>query len=101
MKCIRCDRKKFFETTVRLFGGISAKAWECKNCGEAVLDPEATEKALLLNRLSKGINVKVGSLGNSLVMRFPAELVELIGLKKGSKVTVKPDGFNKVIVTTA
>lgn len=100
MKCINCGASRFVEERVSLAGGVSAKAWKCLKCGELVLEPQAAQKALLFNKLRRGVKVKVGVLGNSLVMRFPKELVQLIGLKKGSEVTVRPEGRGKVVVTT-
>ena len=99
MKCISCGKKRFVETRVSLAGGIQAKAWKCKNCGEMLLEPKATQKALLLNKLRRGVKVKVGVLGKSLMMRFPRELVQLIGIKKGSEMVVSAEGSKKVVVT--
>ncbi len=100
MKCVNCGASRFTEERVSLAGGVSAKAWKCSKCGELVLEPKAAQKALLLNKLQRGVSVKIGVLGNSLVMRFPQELVRLLGLKKGSLVTVRPEGSGKIVVTT-
>ncbi len=101
MKCFNCGSKNYAETSVLLEGGIRARAWKCGKCGETILDPEAAQKALLLNKLKKGIEVTVGQLGNSLVMRFPAEIAQLTGLKKGKKITVYPQDEKKMVVSTA
>lgn len=101
MKCMVCGFSgKFVETTVSLAPGVRATAWKCGKCGEVVLEPEAAQKALLLNKLRHGVKVTIGRLGNSLVMRFPAEIAQLAGLKKGSKVTVYPENAKKVVVST-
>lgn len=101
MKCTSCGKKNFVETRVSLAAGITAKGWKCNSCGEIILEPEATQKALLLNKLHHGVKVRVGLLGKSLVMRFPAKLAEAFDLKKGSVVEVKSEGSKKIVVTPA
>ncbi len=54
MKCVICGSKDIFETTEVLAGGIRAKAWKCRKCGETLLEPKAAQKALLLNKLRRG-----------------------------------------------
>lgn len=99
MKCPTCGKSRFTETTVRLAGGIRAQAFKCNACGELILEPKATQKALLLNKLSHGVRVTVGKLGNSLVIRFPAEITELAGLRKGQKLTVTPTQDGKITLS--
>ncbi|GEM_PF-6891672 len=99
MKCVMCRGKKFKETRVSLAPGISATAWSCQTCGELVLEPKAAQTALMLNKLRHGVTVKVGVLGKSLVMRFPAEVANLFGLKKGTRVRVYPESQDKVVLT--
>ena len=101
MKCVKCGAKSFVETSVSLAEGIEAIAWKCKKCGEVILEPEAAQKALLLNKLKHGVKVKIGQLGKSLIMRFPSELAQLIGLKKGSQIIVYPENSKKVVLTRA
>mgnify|MGYP001604512722 CR=1 FL=1 len=90
MKCFSCGATKFSETAVSLDFGVKARAWKCAKCGELVLEPQAAEKALLFNKLKKGAQVRVGVLGSSTFMRFPAEVSRLLGLHKGSRVLARP-----------
>ncbi len=90
MKCFSCGGTKFSETAVSLGFGVKSRAWKCAKCGELVLEPQAAERALLLNKLKNGVEVKVGMLGASKVMRFPSAVSRLLGLRKGSRVLAKP-----------
>ena len=101
MKCVKCAGKNFIETNINLAEGVKAIAWKCKSCGEMLLETQAAKKALLLNKLRHGVRVKIGKLGANLVMRFPNELTQLIGLKKGSEVMLYPSDGKKVVVTPA
>lgn len=98
MNCVKCGGKKFVETSVHLAQGIKAKAWKCTRCGEMLIEPSAAQRALLLNKLKHGTEVTVGQLGNSLVMRFPADITSVTGLKKGSKVKVYAEDDDKLTV---
>ncbi|MEK6923732.1 MAG: AbrB/MazE/SpoVT family DNA-binding domain-containing protein [Candidatus Micrarchaeota archaeon] len=100
MKCYACGGKNFAEERVSLSGGISAQAWKCRKCGEVVIEPQAAQKALLLNKLKRGVEITVGQLGSSLVMRFPAEVAELAGISKGSKVKIYPESPRRLVVTS-
>ncbi len=100
-KCFNCGSRNIIETKISLAGGIKARAWKCVKCGEAILDSGDAQKALLYNKLKRGVKVKVGMLGNSLVMRFPAEITRLTGLKKGQKITVTPKENGEISLSTA
>lgn len=64
--------------------------WKCSKCGKTYLDSADAQKALLLNKLKKGVEVKVGQLGNSRVFRFPAKISQLLGLRAGAYVKATP-----------
>ncbi|MFH1246747.1 MAG: hypothetical protein V1644_00040 [Candidatus Micrarchaeota archaeon] len=90
MKCIFCGKRtKYREIVVTLQGGVPSKAWQCVTCKDYYLDPEATQKVLLLNKLQRGVSVKMGKLGNSIFFRFPADVVRLFNLKKGKEATAR------------
>lgn len=72
--------------------GIKVRGWECPKCDESVLHPHDAQRVFVLNKLKRGIPVKVGELGNSLIMRIPKEIAEFYNLSKGEAVMFKAEG---------
>ncbi len=91
MKCVFCGRNAVYrEIYVTLQpGSIRAKAWKCMSCKEYYMESGAAQQSLLLNQLQRGIQVKIGQLGNSGFFRFPADVMRLFKLKKGQEVTAR------------
>ncbi len=79
-----------------LIEGTKVRGWECPQCKETVLHPEDAQRMLLLNKLKKGITVKIGKLGESLIVRFPKEITEFYDIKKGEDVTLKAEDSDKI-----
>lgn len=69
--------------------GMKVRAWKCVKCGETDLHPEDAQRMLVLNKMKHGIPVKVGELGESLIIRFPKEVAEFYNISKGEEVTLK------------
>jgi len=69
--------------------GMAVRSWECLKCSEVVLHPEDAQKMLTLNKMRKGVSVKIGELGSSLVVRIPKELVSIYNLSKGEEIKIK------------
>ncbi|MBI4162803.1 MAG: AbrB/MazE/SpoVT family DNA-binding domain-containing protein [Candidatus Aenigmarchaeota archaeon] len=76
--------------------GMEIRAWKCSKCDEIVLHPEDAQKMLVFNKIKKGISVKVGMLGESLVIRFPKEVADFYNIKKGGEVVIKADSKKKL-----
>ncbi len=76
--------------------GVQIRAWECKKCKEIVLHPEDAQKVLVFNKLKRGIPVKVGALGEALIMRFPKEVAQFYKITKGEEITLKAEGLKKL-----
>ena len=98
-KCVNCNavmKKK--ELVVE---GIKVRGWECHKCNEAVLHPEDAQKMFIFNKLKKGLQIKVGSLGQSLIIRVPKEAAEFYEITKGKNVTLKAEDFNKLEIDTS
>lgn len=76
--------------------GVKVRAWECKKCREIVLHPEDAQKMLVFNKLKRGIPVKVGALGEALIMRFPKEVAQFYKIEKGEEITLKAEGPKKL-----
>lgn len=93
-RCTNCNavmKKK--QMTIE---GVRVRAWECKKCKEMVLHPEDAQKMLVFNKLKKGILVKVGSLGEALIMRFPKEVAQFYKITKGEEITLKAESQKKL-----
>ena len=83
-------KKKF------VFGGVEVRGWECEKCGESDIHGKDAQKVLVLNKLKKGIPVKVGELGESLIIRFPKELAEYYNIEKGESLVLKAETDKKI-----
>ena len=93
-KCTRCNspmRKKNL-----VVEGINVRGWECIKCKDAVLHPEDAQRMLLLSKLRRGLSVKIGELGKSLVVRIPKEVAKLYKLSKGELLTMKAESDTKI-----
>ena len=67
----------------------NVRGWECVKCDEVILHPEDSQRMLALNKLKKGLPVKIGELGNSLVVRIPKELAAMYKMAKGGEIMLK------------
>ena len=93
-RCLKCDRamrKKYL-----IVDGTKLRGWECKKCDETVLHPEDAQKMLVLSKLKRGLPVKIGELGNSLIVRIPVEMVELYELRKGGEILMKAESDRRI-----
>jgi len=82
------------------FEGFKLRGWNCPTCDETVIHPTDAQKFLVYNQLKQGIKVRVGELGNSLIMRFPKEAAAFCQIKKGKIVTLKVDHKNRLAIIT-
>ena len=76
--------------------GIKVRGWECPKCKDTVLHPEDAQKMFIFNKLKRGLQIRVGELGQSLIMRFPKEAAEFYKITKGKDITLKAEDFNKL-----
>jgi hypothetical protein len=79
--------------------GMQIRAWECAKCSETVLHPEDAQKIFVLNKLRKGIPVKVGRLGTSLMVRFPKEFTEYYNIEKGRDLILRAEDESRFEIT--
>ncbi len=63
--------------------GMPVRAWECRKCRETVLHPEDAQRTLVFSKLKKGVPVRVGKLGEALMVRLPKEFAQFYGIAKG------------------
>lgn len=87
MKCVRCGG--WAKETTLTIDGFRMRAWKCSKCGEEYLHPRDAERALILNKYKAGKKVKVGTLGESTIVRIPKELAQALGLTKGREIEIK------------
>ncbi|RLE40044.1 hypothetical protein DRZ77_03115 [Candidatus Woesearchaeota archaeon] len=99
-ECFSCGGKMKKEKVRLRFGDsyVEVEGLRCENCGETLLDPEETQRILLLNKLLKAVRLKVGSLGKSLIIRLPADVRDFLGLAKGDEVVIRISGEEKLIM---
>ena len=81
--------------------GMSVRAWKCPKCSETVLHPEDAQKMLVFNKLRHGIPVKVGKLGESLMMRLPKEFAQFYSIEKGGGLILKGEDESRFEVKVA
>lgn len=86
-RCTKCD--SIMKKNIIVIEGMHVRSWQCSRCKEIILHPEDAQKMLVLNKIKKGMPVKVGALGESLIMRFPKEVTEFYKIKKGEKIILK------------
>ena len=89
--CGAVMEKKIFN-----FEGTRVRGWECNKCNESVLHPDDAQKVLILNKLKRGITIKVGELGNSLIMRIPKEVAEFYKISKGEALKLKVENLKRM-----
>lgn len=69
--CIRCGL--LMRAGSITLQGIRVKSWRCPKDGEELIEPQGAERALVLNKLRRGIEVKVGELNGAPYVRFTKE----------------------------
>ena len=93
-KCTKCNSSMKKKNLV--VEGTNVRGWECVKCKDAVLHPEDAQKMFLLSKLKRGLSVKIGELGKSLVVRIPKEVANLYKLSKGEQITMKAESNNRI-----
>lgn len=91
-----CECGTWMKKKLFTLAGVRVRGWECPKCGESILHPEDTQYALVLNKLKRGIPVKVGELGNSLILRIPKEVADFYKIRKGGNLTLKAGDVKKM-----
>ena len=93
-KCTSCNiimKKK--ELIVE---GLKIRGWQCSKCNETTLHPEDAQKMFMFNKLKKGLQIKIGELGQTLIMRFPKEATEFYKISKGKNIILKAETLDKL-----
>lgn len=104
MKCPICEKElkkaKIREEQFGVFLG-EYEGLLCAGCGESFFDSETTKK-IVEKAKEKGIfgiegRTKIAQTGNSLAVRIPKKIADLLKLKAGKEVRVHPVGDTIVI----
>ncbi len=88
--CPECG-KKMNEEKREISPGVYAQVEVCPKCNDEWLDEKQYET---LRALFKR---KVFKIGGSLAVRIPKEIVDLVGLHEGEKLSIKTKG-NQIII---
>ena len=104
MKCVFCKVEMKKQEVEHREYGVSLgmfPATVCPRCNESFFDAE-TAKKIQQKSKEKGLfglskKVKVGKIGDSLMIRIPKEIAKFIHLKEGKEVRINPSGNNLVV----
>jgi len=74
------------------------RGWKCE-CGEQYIHPQDSLKISFIEKLKhEKIEVKVGKLGASLVIRIPKQLEDLYKIKQGEKIELVPEDLQTISI---
>lgn len=90
-----------FEYADVLFGSYDSEV--CRKCGEVFFTEESSDaidkKAKELNLWGVEKKTRIAYAGNSLIVRIPKEIANMLHLKKGEEVTVRSEGKRRIVIT--
>ena len=104
MKCVFCKAETVEQEVEYKEYGISLGKFSgmiCTNCGETFFDADIVKKIQQKSK-EKGLfglsrKVKVGKIGDSLMVRIPKEIAKFAKLKEGEEVRITPE-VEKIII---
>lgn len=104
MKCVFCKAEMKKQDIEHKEYGVSLgkfPAMVCSHCGESFFDAE-TAKRIQQKSKEKGLfglsrKVKVGKIGDSLMIRIPKEIAKFVHLKEGKEVRINPSEKGLVV----
>lgn len=75
--------------------GFEVRGWQCRKCSDIEYSDDI-DKVLMFKKLQRApIAVKTREVGNTEVMTIPKQVSELMGIKKGHKLFIKPKGLKR------
>ncbi|MBI1972537.1 AbrB/MazE/SpoVT family DNA-binding domain-containing protein [Candidatus Woesearchaeota archaeon] len=104
MKCVFCKAETREQEVEYKEYGISLGTFPgfvCTKCGEVFFEGEVVDKIQQKSK-EKGLfglsrKVKVGKIGDSLMVRIPKEIANFVKLKEGKEVRITPEA-KKIII---
>lgn len=104
--CWECGKKMHKKNVEYTLYGISLgkfPALICETCKEPFFSEETSKNITTLAK-EKGLwglqaKTKVGQAGKTLDIRLPKKIIDFIELKKGTEITITPEGKRKLMIT--
>ncbi len=91
---IPCECGKMAARSSLRYKGYKVRSWKC-SCGKTYIHPEDSLKISKLEKTKK-VKVKIGVVGQSLVIRIPRDLSEIYSLEKGKEVELVPEDLETI-----
>ncbi|MBI2676056.1 MAG: AbrB/MazE/SpoVT family DNA-binding domain-containing protein [Candidatus Aenigmarchaeota archaeon] len=92
---IPCECGKMADKASLTYRNYQVRGWKCHKCGKSYIHPADSLKISKLEKLS-GMKVKIGVVGQSLVLRIPKSMAELYDLEKGELVELVPEDLKRL-----
>lgn len=96
-KALKCICGGTAKETLLSYKGFKLRGWKCSKCSEEITDPRDFNAYMELKRKQK-LKVKVGKLGNSLVLRIPKAIQDLHHIRKGEELIISSESQGKFTV---
>ena len=95
-EAIPCECGKKAKNSAIRYREYEVRGWRC-SCGRSYVRPEDSLKISNLERLKKkGVKVKVGMVGQSIMIRIPRSLSEIYGFRKGKEIQLVPENLKRL-----
>lgn len=106
MECPICEKGKLVRKKIDYsysdwyFGKYDADV--CNKCGESFFTEKSSdaieEKAKELGVWGMEKKTKISKSGNSLIVRVPKQIADLLKIQEGDEAIIRPDGKKKIVV---
>lgn len=94
---IPCECGKKAKRSVIRYKEYNVRGWKCSSCNKEYIHSEDSIRISRLENLKKkGVKVKVGVVGQSIVIRIPKDLSEIYGLEKGDEIELIPENLKRL-----
>ena len=99
MKCTKCSGKMAEKKDITN-DGVEYTYFECKNCGEQIVNMKQLQEMAARYGEMKKYTAKLSKWGESIGLRIPKELAKEYGLEKDTEVSLIPEKKAIRIITT-
>lgn len=87
---IPCDCGGWKKPAVFKVEGFEVRGWKCQKCGDIEYSDDIN-KVLTLKRLRQSpIEVKAREVGNTEILTIPREVTQLMSIKRGRRLLIRP-----------
>ncbi|MEE8400748.1 MAG: AbrB/MazE/SpoVT family DNA-binding domain-containing protein [Candidatus Hydrothermarchaeaceae archaeon] len=99
---LKCTCGKWARPKKTLIDGHRVRGWTCSACGEYYINPNDAQLLLTINKLKmERLSAKMTKIGNSVGIRLPKELIDLIGFKQGQRFKITIENHKKFTLEKA